>query len=226
MTSVTDDQLPGDRLLSLAECPVCSHLSDVEQSYARWGWDEQTIAFLDAARHLVWLEDDSADGHGAASGTALLRCPECGTLYRYTWASEYLSNGSEDRSELRRLAPAQARATLEDAAYDRLMSWMGLWLSHADAAVRRHAARSLAAHHLAAQNPGMVQTLLQSPDLEVVRGALLLLRDVERIREWEVGLSPLHDALHVLERNADAEIAGAAQYLARLARMRGVSGAD
>ncbi len=219
MTSVTDDQLPGDRLLSLAECPVCSHLSDVEQSYARWGWDEQTIAFPDAARHLIWLEDDSAEGEEAASGTALLRCPECGTLYRYTWASEYLSNGSEERSELRRLAPAQARPALDDIAYERLMSWMGLWLSHADPTVRRHASRSLAAHHLAAMNHSMVRTLLLSSDPEVVRGALLLLRDVVRDREWNVDLNPLGQVLLTLAHRPDGEIASAAGYLARRAHM-------
>lgn len=212
---MTDPDAIGDRPLSLVECPVCSRLGDVEQSYAKWGWDEQTIAFPDTAQHLVLVEDDALDGDAAATGTALVHCPECGTLYRYTWSSEYYVNGSEERSELRRLAPAQARGALDDVTYDWLMSWMGLWLSHAEAAVRRHAARSLAAHHLAAGRPDTVRTLLTSVDPEVARGALFLLRDAVRDHDWDIVLSPLSDALQVLARDADAEIAGAATYLLR-----------
>lgn len=203
----------GSRPLSLSECPVCSRLADVELSYAKGGWDEQSLPFPDAVGDLILLEEDAHDAEGASSGISLMRCPECGTLYRYTWSGEYLSNGSEERSELRRLAPAQAREQIDAAAYDWLMSWMGLWLSHTEPAVRRHAGRSLAAHHLAAQQTEMVRTLLMSSDSEVARGALLLLRDAIRDREWAVDLTLLKSAVALLEHSPEEEIARAAQYL-------------
>jgi hypothetical protein len=95
------------------------------------------------------------------------------------------------------------------------MGWMGAWLLDGDAAVRRHAARSLAAHHLAAGNCAVVSALLRSPDLEIVRGALFLLRDVWREGEWPIDLRPLAEAVQTLRSSADGEIAGAARYLAQ-----------
>jgi hypothetical protein len=204
------------RPLSIVECTICSHLGDVERSYSKWGWEEQTLAFPDAVRHLVSLEDPGENAAGeAASGASVCRCPQCGTCYRYTWSGEYLVNGSEERAELCRLAPAQARAWLDDAEYARMMAWMGLWLSHAEPAVRRHASRSLAAHHCAAGDISVVGALLSSTDDEIVRGALCLLRDSWRDGEWDLDLRSLAEALSALQHSPDAEISGAASYLAQ-----------
>ncbi len=204
----------ASRPLSIAECPICSRLGDAERSYARRGSEELTILLPDAARHLVGLEGQPASSTmDAPSGQCVLSCPVCGTCYRYTWDSDDLASGSEERSELRRLAPAQARPLLDEAAYALLMSWTGLWLSDEDAAVRRQAARSLAAHHAAAGALEPVVFLLKSADVDVVRGTLFLLRDVQREGEWPLALAPLREVLVALRASKDEELAAVATFL-------------
>jgi len=204
--------------LTVAACPVCSRLQDVERAYHKWGWDEVTLSFPDAVRHLEPMPAGVDAGQengigGETSGETLLRCPHCGTPYRYTWSSEYLANGSEDREELKRLAPAQARQDLPEGEYERLMSLAGLWLFHANGAVRRQAARSLLGHHLAAGDAAIVRPLLAAEDEEILRGALFLMRDLYREGREALDLAPLTGALETLQHHRDGEIAGAAQYL-------------
>jgi hypothetical protein len=205
---------PQLRPISIAECAICSRLGDVERSYSKWGREEQTLPFPDAVRALVSLEDPAeAESGEAASGESVCRCPQCGTCHRYSWSSEYLANGSEERGELRRLAPAQARVWLDDTEYAWLMGWMGLWVSHADPAVRRHASRALTANHCAAGDVGVVGALLRGTDEEIVRGALYPLRDAWKDKEWDPDLRPAASALVALEHSPDAEISSAARYL-------------
>jgi len=93
------------------------------------------------------------------------------------------------------------------------MSWTGLWLSDEDAAVRRQAARSLAAHHAAAGALEPVVFLLKSADVDVVRGTLFLLRDVQREGEWPLALAPLREVLVALRASKDEELAAVATFL-------------
>jgi hypothetical protein len=95
--------------IPISACEICSQLGDVETSFEKWGWEEQTRRLPAAASRLEPVGSlDSYD----AERHHIRRCPICGTLYRYDWTYEYLANGSEDEETLTRLTPAQAQAYL------------------------------------------------------------------------------------------------------------------
>lgn len=129
--------------ISIGDCEICGQLADVETSFEKWGWEEQTRRLPPAAGRLIpfeLLDSYEAERHHVR------RCPICRVFYRYDWTYEYLSNGSEDEETLARLTPTQARAYLTDAEYAALIAVLRADLEAADDRTRRYAERALADH--------------------------------------------------------------------------------
>jgi len=201
---------PESTRTTLAECEICRHLSDVETSFSKYGWDEMTRSLPAEAWRLLPVEDTSSYD---AERHHVRRCPICGTFYQYDQSYEYLVNGSEDEEVLTRLTPTQARRFLSDADYEGLIAWMAERLGDVDGSVRRFAAQSLVAHYLERGEWNQVLPLLESVDAEVVKGVLFFLvrqwSDAERLGQ----LLPLKPALQQLAHHPDGEVSGRASYL-------------
>ena len=127
--------------ISIGDCEICSQLDEVETSFEKWGWEEQTRRLPPAAGRLIPV--DALDSYDAERHH-VERCPICGTFYRYDWTYEYLSNGSEDEETLTRLTPTEARQYLADGEYEALIAALRADLDASDERSRRYAARALA----------------------------------------------------------------------------------
>jgi len=87
------------------DCRICSNLSDYENAYQKFGWEENNTYLPAAASQLNTIQNlhpfDSRE-------LQLQQCPECGTYYLYKYDYEFLVNGSEDEECLIRLTFSQA----------------------------------------------------------------------------------------------------------------------
>jgi len=158
-----------DKDMSIAECEICSKLTDFEYSFDKHGWEEQPRRMPVEAAQLEPAEDIALRGK---ENDHVKRCPICGTFYRYVYTSEYLVNGSEDSEELTRLTPAEARGFLSDEAYDRVMAAMTGRPNDPSAQARHYAGRSLVSHDVERGEYHQVPAYLTYPDADVARGAI------------------------------------------------------
>ena len=99
--------------MHVAECQVCSSLSDEEYACQKYGWEENNTYLPAAAGHLQVVLDLHPYG---SRKLQLQQCPECGTYYLYRTDYEYLVNGSEDEEFLTRLTKEQAAEYLDRPA--------------------------------------------------------------------------------------------------------------
>jgi hypothetical protein len=157
-----------DEPLTLAECPICSQLDDVETSYSKYGWPDDDRPLAPAAARLVRVDDGTNDPEQHHTR----RCPVCGIYYAYRFSYEYYVNGSEDEETLERLTPTQARRFLSPDEYATRLAHAAAGLSHPHPRTRLYAAKCLAAQALASGDLPVLQQFLRHPDLEITRTVL------------------------------------------------------
>ena len=207
--SNTDSQ--PNHELNLDQCEICSQLSEVETSYSKYGWPDDSQSMDPAASRLEPAEN--IEGYDKERHH-VKRCPLCGTFYKYDWSYEYLVNGSEDTEELTRLTPTQARRFIDDGTYDLLIRKMERNLNNPDVMARRYAGKSLISHYLELGDIAKIKTYLAHPDSEVLRGGLAFLWncvDDDHYKILEIG--QLKDKLVELKSHADENIAAISGYV-------------
>jgi len=202
-------------MIAVSDCEICSHLAEVETSYAKYGWEDHTRPLPPQAGRLTPVGDPGAlnpEHH-------VRRCPLCGTLYRYDWSYEYLVNGSEDEEVLTRLTPDEARAWLTEAEYAALVACLPVWAAHPDAQTRHYAGKCLAAHWLACQDLAALRALLRHHDTRVAEGAVAHLARLTGEGPPSAALRQLQSVFAALGASAEGELAERARWLAaRLGR--------
>ena len=197
--------------LNLDQCEICSQLSQMERSFEKYGWPDDTQRLPSPVSRLEPAE--STEGYDKERHH-VKRCPLCGTFYKYDWSYEYLVNGSEDEEELTRLTPTQARRFIEDETYDLLLQKMERNLNHDDIPTRRYAARSLASHYLELGDMTKVRTYLTpDTDNEVLRGILYFFWNCEDDHYKVAEIAQLKDVLKKLRGHADENIAAISGYV-------------
>src|SRR5215211_3760875 len=137
---MTNEKFQDEKFIAISDCEICSHLEDVETSFAKYGHEEETTTLPAEAARLVRLKDSQVSDKDRRE---FQRCPVCGTFYLYKYTYEYLVYGSEDEEELTRATPTQARRFLTDAEYQTLIEWMAVNVQHASALTRYFAAKCL-----------------------------------------------------------------------------------
>ena len=213
-----DDRDTGARraFIPLADCEICSQLSEVETSFYKYGWDDQTAALPSTAARLEPAEAvDTYD----AERHHVKRCPTCGTYYSYDQSYEYLVNGSEDEEKLTRLTPDQARRFLDDETYAFLMAQMTANLTHADAATRRYAGQCWVSYHLERGEIDGMAHYLKHADADVAKGALFFLWRLLDDWWWQPGnpriaaIAQLRGVFQELLQYPDQEVPKVVPYL-------------
>ncbi len=126
----------------IAECEVCRELGEVQTSFYKHGWPEQTRGLPVAAGRLV---PDPDEEYGSRK-TIIQRCPVCGMHYKYRLDYDYDVTGSEDEETLSRLTPVQARKQMSQQEYDWWMEHLEQDKDHPDEKTRLHARRAMADH--------------------------------------------------------------------------------
>lgn len=87
---------------SVVDCPVCRHIPPFARaSYKSGETLENTIPAQ--AEELVVIGAPFYQRSTVNSNTCWVKCPHCAAVYRWTYAYEYLVNGSEEQFELERL---------------------------------------------------------------------------------------------------------------------------
>ncbi len=152
----------------LVDCEICRQLGDVDTSFSKYGWPENTTSLEPAAGQLELVAAEYRD----VERHHFRRCSLCGTYYQYDLTYEYLVNGSEDSEELRRLTPTQARRFLTADEYAARQAEQAAALDHPHEATRRFAARSVFEQHVAQAEWAAAGQLLAHAD-PVIAGAAL-----------------------------------------------------
>ncbi len=101
----------SDGAIVAGPCPVCGTLDDHESGAQKGGRPEDDTFIPPAVDALVEVADLGSDG---GREHRLLRCPRCGSHFRYDTDYEFIVPGTEDTQDLRRVTPAEAAALLRD----------------------------------------------------------------------------------------------------------------
>lgn len=156
--------------IPFSSCEICSHLADEDCAMQKYGASEDDSFLSPYSEKLEWLEPPPHDSRFIA----LKRCPVCETYYRYELDYEYLVNGSEDEETLTRLTPTEARKHLTKKKYEQLIENLEKELTSPLEAQRYYAAKSMATHYKAMKQTEKLNSLLDSKDEVVQRGAAII----------------------------------------------------
>lgn len=153
------------------------------------------------------------------SPKGLLRCPECGARYDFSWSEEWRSPtegmGVDTEITLRRLHPREVLATLEgeeaEAArreYPGLIADVRGRFGHPKAWIREEAAWILTTHFLAEGRFGEIPPLLGTADPKV---RLVILQTVLEHGAAGHDLAPLRPALEKVQTDPDPAVQAAVE---------------
>ena len=86
-------------------CELCSTLKDIESGFQIYGREEKDTYIPGVYLKFKVL----ADFYPYSSRkNMVLQCPECNTYYHFTSDYEYLTSGTEDEQELKRISKSEA----------------------------------------------------------------------------------------------------------------------
>jgi hypothetical protein len=207
---------PGN-IIPPTECEICRHLDDVETSFYKYGWDDQTEVLPPEAARLVPAQaitgSDTERHH-------VKRCPICGTFYRYDFSYEYLVNGSEDSETLERLTPTQARDFLGETKYNDLMAALPAYLQAAEPRTRGYAAKCLVYQHLERREFTRAAAYLSHTEADVVKDVLYFIWRLTANGYRLENRAAFEPALRALAAGPDRDLARVAGYVLQLTSTR------
>ena len=156
----------------LSQCQICREIPERAHAYSKYGHDDDIAEWPAAIDELVLFNHENVQN---SDRHQIRRCPLCAVFYVYDYEYEYLTNGSEDSYELRRLTWTQARNYLSEAEYAIRMEQARAGLESGSAAVRRFSARCVAESALSPIDEEGLRGLLQSNDQEIQLGTMQIL---------------------------------------------------
>ncbi|MCW8133797.1 MAG: hypothetical protein KIS92_25850 [Planctomycetota bacterium] len=197
--------------ITLADCEICSRLSDYESAFEKYADPSATRSWPPEGDRLAPVPE----GPGAPTNHGFRRCPVCGMFYAWDYTYEYLANGSEDEWTLTRLTPGEARKFLSDAEYAARIARQQAEAASPEARNRHYAAQCLTVDGVLRASAEPASGFLRSGDEALRKGALAAARRIVDHDAYHAGLTPLAPALRELLDAKDAADASMARYVLR-----------